>query len=371
MGAGKWHLGTRLKFHPLRHGFDEWLGIPYSNDNSKYHPSLAPEMPPLPLYDGEKIIELDPDQSQFTARSTARAISFIERNAARPFFVYLPYVMPHVPIFASEKFKGRSGSGLYGDVMEELDAAVGDLFATLKRLGLDEKTLVIFMSDNGPFLSYGEHAGSALPLREGKLTVFEGGVRVPCLARWPGRVPAARVSATPFMALDWLPTFTELIGGKAPTLKTDGRSAKALLLGEPGARAPHDAMFFYSGTALHAVRSGPWKLHFAHPYITVAAEPGRAGKPSNFGKLAPTSITQSGVEGIATRHGYRVEQLELSLYNIDDDPSESRNVAAAQPDLVQRLIAAADAARGDLGDSLQKITGRGLRKPGFDESSGP
>jgi arylsulfatase len=122
---------------------------------------------------------------------------------------------------------------------------------------------------------------------------------------------------------------------------------------------------------LHAVRSGPWKLHFAHPYITVAAEPGRAGKPSNFGKLAPTSITQSGVEGIATRHGYRVEQLELSLYNIDDDPSESRNVAAAQPDLVQRLIAAADAARGDLGDSLQKITGRGLRKPGFDESSGP
>ena len=371
LGVGKWHLGTRLKFHPLRHGFDEWLGIPYSNDNSKYHPSLAPEMPPLPLYDGEKIIELDPDQSQFTARSTARAITFIERNAARPFFVYLPYVMPHVPIFASEKFKGRSGAGLYGDVMEELDAAVGDLFATLKRLGLDEKTLVVFMSDNGPFLSYGEHAGSALPLREGKLTVFEGGVRVPCLARWPGRVPAGRVSATPFMALDWLPTFTELIGGKAPTLKTDGRSAKALLLGEPGARAPHDAMFFYSGTALHAVRSGPWKLHFAHPYITVAAEPGRAGKPSNFGKLAPTSITQSGVEGIATRHGYRVEQLPLSLYNLDTDPSESKDLAAAHPEVVARLTAAAAAIRVELGDSLQKITGTALRAPGLDPSAGP
>jgi arylsulfatase len=372
MGTGKWHLGTRLKFHPMRHGFDEWLGIPYSNDNSKYHPSLAPEMPPLPWYDGEKIVEFDPDQSQFTRRSTARAIQFIEKNAARPFFVYVPHIMPHVPIFASEKFKGRSGAGLYGDVMEELDASVGEILAALKRLKLDERTLVIFLSDNGPFLSYGEHAGSALPLREGKLTVFEGGVRVPCIARWPGRVPAGRVSATPFMALDWLPTFVELVGGKAPTLKTDGRSAKAILFGEPGARSTHEAMFFYSGTALHAVRSGPWILHFPHPYITVAAEPGRGGKPSNWGKLAPNSITQSGVEGIASRHGYRVEQLELSLFNIDDDPNETRNVAAAHPDIVKRLTALADTARRDLGDSLQKVTGNGLRKPGFDDSpSGP
>jgi arylsulfatase len=131
-------------------------------------------------------------------------------------------------------------------------------------------------------------------------------------------------------------------------------------------------MFFYSGTALHAVRSGPWKLHFPHPYITVAAEPGRGGKPSNWGKLAPNSITQSGVEGIASRHGYRVEQLELSLFNIDDDPNETRNVAAAHPDIVKRLTALADTARRDLGDSLQKVTGNGLRKPGFDDSpSGP
>jgi arylsulfatase len=372
MGTGKWHLGTRLKFNPLRHGFDEWLGIPYSNDNTKYHPVFAAEMPPLPYYDGEKIIELDPDQSQFTQRSTARAIQFIERNASRPFFVYMPHIMPHVPIFASEKFKGRSSAGLYGDVMEELDSSVGEILATLKRLKLDERTLVIYMSDNGPFLSYGEHAGSALPLREGKLTVFEGGVRVPCIARWPGRVPAGRVSKDPFMALDWMPTFTELVGGRAPTSKIDGRSAKGPLLGEPGARPPHEAMFFYSGTALQAVRSGPWKLHFAHPYITVAAEPGRGGKPSNWGKLAPNSITQSGVEGIASRHGYRVEQLELSLFNLDDDPSETRNVAAAHPDVVRRLSAAADDIRRELGDSLQKVNGSGLRKPGFDSSpSGP
>jgi len=366
MGTGKWHLGTRLKFHPMRHGFDEWLGIPYSNDNTKYHPVLAPEMPPLPFYDGEEIVELDPDQSQFTQRSTARAIRFIEKNAARPFFVYLPYIMPHVPLFASEKFKGRSSAGLYGDVMEELDASVGEIFAALKRLNLDERTLVIFLSDNGPFLSYGEHAGSALPLREGKLTVFEGGVRVPCIARWPGRVPAGRVSGTPFMALDWLPTFVELIGGKAPTRKTDGRSAKAILFGEPDARPTHEAMLFYSGTALHAVRSGPWKLHLPHPYMTVAAEPGRGGKPSNWGKLAPNLITQSGVEGIASRHGYRIAQLELSLFNIEDDPGETRNVAAAHPDIVKRLSAAADAARRDLGDSLHKVTGTGLRLPGFD-----
>jgi len=368
MGTGKWHLGTRLMFHPLRHGFDEWLGIPYSNDNTKYHPSLASEMPPLPLYDGENVIELDPDQAQFTQRSTARAIKFIEQNAARPFFVYVPHIMPHVPIFASEQFRGRSAAGLYGDVMEELDWSVGQILETLKRLKLDERTLVVFISDNGPFLSYGEHAGSAMPLREGKLTVFEGGVRVPCIARWPGHVPAGRVSDTPFMALDWLPTFTELVDGKLPTLKTDGRSAKAILLGEPSARSTHEFMFFYSGTALHAVRSGPWKLHFSHPYITVAAEPGRGGKPSNWGKLAPKSITQSGVEGIASRHGYRVELLELSPYNIVEDPSETRNVAAAHPEIVKRLSEAAETARRDLGDSLQKVTGKGLRKPGFDDS---
>jgi len=370
-GMGKWHLGTRLKFHPLRHGFDEWLGIPYSNDNTKYHPSLADEMPPLPFYDGEKIIEHDPDQSQFTRRFTDRAIDFIERNAAKPFFLYMPHVMPHVPIFASEKFLGRSGAGLYGDVIEELDASVGEVLATLERLGLEDRTLVIFISDNGPFLSYGEHAGSAQPLREGKLTTFEGGVRVPCLVRWPGRVPAGRVSAEPFMGIDWLPTLTEIVGGKSPTRPIDGLSVKSLLLDEPGARSPHEALFFYSGTALQAVRSGKWKLHYAHPYITVAGEPGVGGKPSNWGKLAPTSITQSGVEGIATRHGYRIEQLPLSLFNLETDPGEQQDVASAHPEIVARLSAFGEAARAELGDSLQQRTGKGTRAPGLDDTPGP
>jgi arylsulfatase len=311
------------------------------------------------------------------------ALRFIRDHRDRTFFLYLALTAPHANNEAGKRGMEVPDLGEYAGLdwpepqkghaamITRMDGDVGRVLDLVKDLGLDEKTLVIFISDNGPFLSYGEHAGSALPLREGKLTVFEGGVRVPCLARWPGRVPAGRVSATPFMALDWLPTFTELVGGKAPTLKTDGRSAKALLLGEPGARAPHDALFFYSGTALQAVRSGPWKLHFAHPYITVAAEPGRAGKPSNFGKLAPTSITQSGVEGIATRHGYRVEQLPLSLYNLNDDPSESKNLAAAHPEIVARLSTSAATIRVELGDSLQKVTGTALRAPGLDDTAGP
>ncbi|MCC6510726.1 MAG: sulfatase [Pirellulaceae bacterium] len=366
-GMGKWHLGTRMKFHPLRHGFDNWLGIPYSNDNTKYHPTLADEMPPLPLFDGEKVIERDPDQSLFTQRFTQRAIDFIERNASRPFFLYMPHVMPHVPIFASDKFKGSSRAGLYGDVLEELDWSIGEVMATLRRLKLEENTLVIFISDNGPFLSYGEHAGSAQPLREGKLTTFEGGVRVPCLVRWAGRVPAGRVCDEPFMGIDWLPTLTEIVGGRAGTLPIDGRSAKGLILDEPNARSPHEALFFFSGTALQAVRSGSWKLHFPHPYITPAGEPGRGGKPSNFGQLVPASIKLSGVEGIATRHGYRIEQLQLSLFDLNTDPGERHNVAAQHPDVVKRLTSLAEPIRRDLGDSLTNTPGTGLRAPGVDK----
>ncbi|MGH7959098.1 MAG: sulfatase-like hydrolase/transferase, partial [Opitutaceae bacterium] len=252
---------------------------------------------------------------------------------------------------------------------QELDGSVGEILGALKRLNLDERTLVIFMSDNGPFLSYGEHAGSVAPLREGKLTVFEGGMRVPCIVRWPGRVPKGRVSAEPFMSIDLMPTFTELVGGKKPERKIDGGSVKALLLGDRGARSPHEALFFYSGTELQAVRSGSWKLHFAHTYLTTAAEPGRNGKPSNWGKLAPKSITQSSVEGIASRHGYRVEKLELSLFNLDDDPGETRNLAAAHPDIVQRLSRAAEGIRRELGDSLQKTTGSGVRAAGSDSEA--
>ena len=360
---GKWHLGTRPEFNPIHHGFDEFLGIPYSNDNSKYHPSIK-DMPPLPLHDGTRVTELDPDQSQFTRRLTERAVSFITKNKEHPFFLYVPHIMPHVPIFASAKFKGRTARGLYGDVIEELDWSVGEIFRALTENGLDQRTLVIFASDNGPFLSYGSHAGSAVPLREGKLTSFEGGVRVPCIVRWTGQVPAGRDCDEPVALMDLLPTFAGLTGVKLPDGKLDGRDITALMKGIPGAKSPHERLVFYSGDELQAIRSGDWKLHFSHPYLTVAAEPGHDGKPSNWGRLAPDSITRSGVEGIASRHGYRVENIDLSLYNLREDPGESRNLATLHPEVVSRLQALAVPFRMELGDGLTKVNGNAIRPCG-------
>lgn len=362
---GKWHLGTYPMFNPLRHGFDEFLGIPYSNDNSKFHPSLAQEMPPLPFYDGLKVIETDPDQSQFTRRFTERATSFIERHKSKPFFLYLPHVMPHVPIFASEAFRGKSDAGLYGDVVQELDWSVGQILDAIQRCGIERDTLVVFFSDNGPFLSYGNHAGSARPLREGKLTTFEGGVRVPFIARWPGRVPAGQVCDEPVMEIDLLPTIAGLTGAKPPERKIDGCNMIDLLEGRPNAKSPHEALFFYGGSELQAVRSGEWKLHFPHPYITVDGEAGRDGKPAKFGQMKPKSITQSGIAGIASRHGYRVEDIGLSLFNLKDDPGESRNVAQEHPEIVERLMKLAEPMRKELGDDLLKVKGTENRPLGM------
>jgi arylsulfatase len=359
---GKWHLGHHPQFIPTRRGFDEWLGIPYSNDNGPLHPTVT-GFPALPLYHNEEVVELDPDQSQFTRRLTEHAVSFIERNRDKPFFLYVPHIMPHVPIFASAKFKGTSQRGLYGDVVQELDWGVGEIMATLKRLGLDEKTLVVFSSDNGPFLSYGEHAGSAGPLREGKLTTFEGGMRTPCLVRWPGHVPAARVSDEPFSTMDFHVTFAHLAGATLTEVKRDGVDVLPLLLGQPGAKG-RDEFWFYSGEELHAVRRGDWKLHVPHEYLVVAAEPGRGGKPSNYGKMKPESIELSGIKGIASRHGYRVETTGIALYNLKDDPSELNNVAAAHPDIVARLQLDVAAARADLGDALTKTVATNARPAG-------
>lgn len=363
--CGKWHLGTDLLFNPLHNGFDEFLGIPYSNDNSKYHPSLAQEMPPLPFYDGLKVIETDPDQSQFTRRFTERATSFIERHKDQPFLLYVPHVMPHVPIFASAAFRGKSSAGLYGDVVQELDESVGQILDTLKNCGIDQNTLVILFSDNGPFLSYGNHAGSARPLREGKLTTFDGGVRSPFIARWPGHIPAAQVCDEPVMEIDLLPTISTLIGGKLSDRKIDGKNILPLLEGKPGAKSPHEALIFYGGDELQAIRSGPWKLHFPHPYITVDGEPGRDGKPARFGQMKPKAITQSGIAGIASRHGYRVENIGLSLYNLTDDPGETHDVAKDHPEIVERLQKLAEPTRKELGDTLLKVKGTENRPLGI------
>jgi arylsulfatase len=359
---GKWHLGLQPPFLPTRHGFDEFWGIPYPNDNGPLHPVVR-GIPSLPVFENETVVAHDPDQSQFTRQITERSVGFIERNKDRPFFLYVAHVMPHVPIFASEKFRGTSRRGLYGDVIQELDWSVGEILAALRKHGLDEKTLVTFTSDNGPFLSYGDHAGSAGPLRGGKLTTFEGGVRVPGLVRWTGRVPPGRVTDEIATTMDLFVTVANLVGAKPPALKVDGIDIAPLLFGQPGAKG-RDTFWYYSGGELHAVRQGDWKLHLPHDYLVVAAAPGRGGKPSNFENMKPAAITQSGIRGIASRHGYRVESLGLALYNLKADPGETTDVAAQHPDVVRQLQAVAAAARADLGDSLTKTPGPGVRPSG-------
>jgi arylsulfatase A-like enzyme len=314
--------------------------------------------------DGEKVVAEEPDQSQFTRQFTDRSVAFIERNKGRPFFLYVPHVMPHVPIFASKEFKGRSGRGVYGDVLEELDASAGRILETLKRHALDERTLVIFTSDNGPFLSYGSHAGSAGPLREGKLTTFEGGVRVPFIARWPGKIPAGVECREVAANIDLLPTLAKLIGAELPGKRIDGKDLWPLLSGEPGAKSPHEAFYYYAGDQLQAVRSGDWKLHLPHPYLTVDGEPGRDGKPANFANMKPQSHAKSGLEGIASRHGYRVQQQPLALYHLREDVGETKDVAGKRPEVVRRLEALAEKARADLGDSLTGRAGANVRPAG-------
>ena len=366
---GKWHLGLSPYFSPLRNGFDEYFGIPYSNDNSKYHPTLAEIMPPLPLYDGDEVIETDPDQKLLTRRITERAVDFIGRHRKHPFFLYVPHVMPHVPIFASDDFRGQSDNGLYGDVIQEIDWSVGKIMDAIQTAGLNDNTVVIFMSDNGPFLSYGAHAGDASPLREGKLTAFEGGVRSPCLIRWPDKIPAGRVCDEPMMTIDFWPTFASWVDAPLPKQPIDGKDISRILLDQPGAKSPHDALLFYTGTELHAIRSGPWKLHLAHTYLTKINDEVRDdGKPAGFGTLAPKSITQSGVEGIASRHGYRIEHLTQSLFNLNSDPGELTDVSAQNGDVVERLIKIAEEARAELGDSLTAATGRANRPAGRSDS---
>ncbi len=359
---GKWHLGHREPFLPTRRGFDEWFGIPYSNDNGPLHP-VTRGIPSLPLHENEKVVELDPDQSQFTRRITERAVKFIERNKEKPFFLYVPHIMPHVPIFASAKFKGTSGRGLYGDVVQELDWSVGEILTALRKHGLDERTLVVFTSDNGPFLSYGEHAGSAGPLREGKLTTFGGGVDVPCVMRWPGRVPAGRVTDELVTTMDLYVSFARLAGSPLPTTKIDGKDLTPFLLGEKGAKG-RDSFWFYSGEELQAVRVGDWKLHLPHEYLTVAAVPGKGGKPSNWENMKPQAIEVSGIRGIASRHGYRVEKIALALYDLKHDPGETRDVAGAHPEIVARLQAEVAKARADLGDSLTGVRATHARPAG-------
>lgn len=338
---GKWHLGHHPQFLPARHGFDEYYGLPYSNDMWPLHPTAGKNFPELPLIEQTTTIAHNPDQSQLTTAYTERACAFIQRHSNHPFLMYLAHNMPHVPLHASDRFKGKSEQGLYGDVIEEIDWSVGQVLEVLKRNGLDDKTLVIFTCDNGPWLAYGNHAGSAGPLREGKATTFEGGVRVPFIARWLGKIPAGAVCHEPAMTIDLFPTISRLIGAKLPEQVIDGLDIWSLLTAEKGAKSPHEALYFYWLNRLDAVRSGRWKLHFAHDY----PHPDPPGADSKPGPLT-------------------TQKIDLALFDLESDIGETTNVADQHPDVVEQLVKFAEAARDDLGDSATKRTGRGVREPG-------
>jgi len=340
---GKWHLGDSKRFLPTHHGFDEYFGLPYSNDMWPHHPTAGANYPPLPLIEGDEVIATNPDQMQLTTWYAQRAVKFIEKSKDRPFFLYVAHSMPHVPLHVSDKFKGKSERGLYGDVIMEIDWSVGEILGSLERCGLTKDTLVIFTSDNGPWLSYGDHAGCALPLREGKGTSWDGGLREPTIMRWPGRIPAENVCSEPCMTIDILPTVAALTGAKLPGHKIDGLDIWPVMSGQAGAKSPHEALFFYWANALEGVRSGKWKLHFPHGYRTMAGKPGGIG-----GKPALYSQARTG----------------LALYDLSADAGETTDLAEKNPDVVKRLKALADAARADLGDSATKQKGTGLREPG-------
>lgn len=353
---GKWHLGHHREFLPLQQGFDEYLGIPYSNDMWPVNYDGSPfseqkkergfDFPPLPLIEGnEKIREfhtLD-DQAEITTLYTERAVHFIGQNRKNPFFLYLAHSMPHVPLAASAKFRGKSAQGLYGDVMMEIDWSVGEIMKALHKYGLEKNTLVIFTSDNGPWLNFGDHGGSAGGLREGKGSSYEGGQRVPCIMRWPGVIPGGVVCNQLASTIDILPTVATIAGAPLPERKIDGVSILPLLKGDQTASPRVSFLYYYRRNSLEAIRLGEWKLVFAHPGRTYQGfRPGTGGYPGGTNENFP---------------------FEEALYDLRRDPGERYDVKAFYPEVVSRLRELAAAARDDLGDDLQQAPGKNRRMP--------
>ncbi len=351
---GKWHLGHTKEFLPLQHGFDEYLGLPYSNDmwpkdydgkNFKDGDPQAKRYPPLPLIDGnEKIKEIATldDQAALTTLYTERAVKFIEKNKDKPFFLYLPHSMPHAPIAVSEKFRGKSEQGLYGDVIEEIDWSVGEVNGALKKHKLEKDTLVIFTSDNGPWLNYGNNAGSPGPLREGKGTAFEGGARVPALMSWPDTIPADRICNNIASTIDLLPTISAIANTPLPKKKIDGVNILSLLNGNSGSN-PRNHFIYYYDAELRAVREGKWKLVFPH-------------KSRSYSGLEPGEDRYPGAT--------RLIDVKMELYDLENDIGEKNNVIALHPDIVERLNALAEKKRDELGDALTDRVGKEVRPPG-------
>lgn len=329
---GKWHLGHQPEFLPTSQGFDEFYGLPYSHDMWEQHPEQGTRynFPILPLYEGEKVIKRQltvEDQKLHTRNLTNRAVRFIEKNRRQPFFIYLPHPMPHVPLYTTPAFEGKTERGAYGDAVEEIDWSVGQILDALDKNGLRNNTLVVFTSDNGPWLRYGDHGGSAGPLREGKGTFFEGGYRVPGIMSWPGTIAQGIVNNQFASTIDLLPTFAKLAGASLPEDRPiDGEDIGPLLRGKEPANYSRGFLYF-SGPRLSAVRGGKWKLVFPGTYTVWSG--GGGGQPG---------------------HGQSREPIELSLFNLENDVGETTNVIDQYPKIAARLQKFANGARDKLGD---------------------
>jgi len=329
--VGKWHLGHLPEYLPMAQGFDSYYGIPYSNDMDRIEGSPNyrkgaddPDFYPdtnnynVPLLENDKVIERPADQNTITQRCTERAVEYIKENSDKPFFLYLAHSMPHIPLFVSESFRGSSLRGLYGDVLEEIDWGVGRILRTIRDEGIEKDTIVVFTTDNGPWLAFKTHGGSAGPLRAGKGTTFEGGQRVPTIFWGPGHVKPGVVTDMG-STLDLLPTFAALAGAEAPSdRKLDGYNLSTVLSGE--GVSPRNTFYYWARAELHAVRSGPWKLHI------------KQRKPVNYGQEAP----MDGPE----------------LYQVEADISEAYDVADTHPEIVERLMKLIDVHKADTADSL-------------------
>ncbi|MEO2144258.1 MAG: sulfatase, partial [Flavobacteriaceae bacterium] len=344
---GKWHLGDNKKFLPTRHGFDDFYGILYSNDMWPFHAEYPDSYPDLMLYEKEEPIKILEDQSNLTKELTLKSVEFINKNKENPFFLYLAHPQPHVPLFASSDFKGKSKNGLYTDVIQEIDYSVGLIMKALKDNNLEDNTIVVFTSDNGPWLSYGEHAGSTGVYREGKGTTWEGGQRVPCIVWYPNEIKPNTVISTPLMGIDWLPTFASVTNSSLSENKIDGKNIWEVLINKTK-NSPHEALFFYYHVnSLHAVRYGDWKMYFPHRYRTLNGRKGRN-------------------DGIPIKYEY-VDLEQKELYDLAKDPSETKNLYQEFPEVVKKIEALADIKRSEIGDDLTKIVGIENRPVGIIE----
>ena len=353
--VGKWHLGHLRQFLPLQNGFDEYLGLPYSNDmwpvryqGYAYDPESAKpnDSPPLPLIDGNdtvKYLRSLTDQDELTTLYTERAVSFIKRNKKDPFFLYFAHSMVHTPLAVSKKFQGKSKQGRFGDVMMEVDWSVGEIVKTLEDLGLTSNTLIIFTSDNGPWLNFGAHAGNTGGLREGKGVSFEGGQRVPCIMKWPKVIPAGTVTGQMASTIDLFPTLAAITGTSIPVHKIDGVDIFPILKGDFECEPRTVFYYYYNSNSLEAVRTGTWKLVLPHTYRSyIGVLPRDDGKPGPYAKDSCGEL----------------------LYDLRRDPGEQYDVKAMYPDMLLKLRKLAEEARLDLGDDLTGAEGKNRRQPG-------